>query len=84
MDASKQFVMDLSVLVCQDLSECTEVPVASQLLVYIPICNSNGTLPGNGTLAGVMDYFREDASQTAVDYFLQSLGINVSFFNSIQ
>ena len=58
---------------------CKKVPIVSQMLIPIPFCNPNGTLLGNGSFAGVLDYFKEDASIAAVDLVLNSLGVKVGF-----
>ncbi|XP_072033124.1 uncharacterized protein [Amphiura filiformis] len=75
LDEEKSFSVDLSVVACID-GNCVENSVVSQLLIPIPLCNPNGTLPGNGTFAGVFDQFAEDAANNAIELALKSLGIN--------
>ena len=74
----KSFEIDLYLRICID-GICDTISVVSRLLIPIPFCNQDGsfTLPGNGTLAGVLEQFAEDASNTAVDFILETLGIKV-------
>ena len=78
LDEEKSFQIDLSLVLCID-NNCETIPVFSKLLVPIPFCNPNGTfsLPGNGTLAGVLEQFGTGASEAAIDLVLSSLGIKV-------
>ena len=78
LDEEKSFLVDLSVMVCIDNS-CNTVPIVSQLLVPIPFCNPNATfsLPGNGSLAGVLDKLVSEASDNAIDLVFSTLGIKV-------
>ena len=64
-------------MICID-GVCEPVSVVSKLQIPIPICNPNGTLPGNGTLAGVLDQFAMDGANAGLELILISLGIEVS------
>ncbi len=78
-DDEKSFIMDVSVEVCIDGS-CVEIPVVSQVVIPIPICNPDATLPGDGTLNGVLDAFESEASENAIELALKYLGISVGVF----
>ena len=78
LDEEKSFLVDFSLDLCID-DTCEMVPIVSKLLVPIPLCNPNGTftLPGNGSIAGVLGQLVADSSDAAIDYVLNSLGIKV-------
>ncbi len=79
------FIIDMAIEMCID-GVCDVRTIASQLLVPIQMCNPSGTLPRNGTFSDVLEYYKTEASNTAMKLVLDYLGIKVGrqmFFDKI-
>ena len=75
LDEDKSFEIDMYAEVCID-GYCEIVSILSRVLVPIPLCNTI-TLPGDGTLQGVLDQLIQDASDAGVNFILETFGIKV-------
>ena len=72
------FKLDLSINFCVD-DLCHDIPVLKGIHLPVPACNYlSYVLPGNGTLAGFLDYLDGEIGDSAIELVMQKFEISVS------
>ncbi|XP_022102001.1 uncharacterized protein LOC110985344 [Acanthaster planci] len=76
LTAQKEFLIDLSVVLCIDGS-CRPIHLLQAAHVPIPICNPNATftLPGDGTISGYLESLGGQVTDAAIDLVLEYLNL---------
>ncbi len=72
--------MRLDIVLCID-DTCDVVPVFQGVNIPIPTCNidmDSFVLPGNGTVAGFIDYLGGEIGDPATDIVLKKMGLQVT------
>ena len=76
LDAEKEFALNLAFLLdVEGLS--TDLNILNDTRIPIPVCNTEFTLPGDGTIKGFIRAVGKNAAQSAVDVVLEQLGLKV-------
>ena len=76
LTSSQFYSLGMVLTVCLDGS-CTDVPVFSNALVPIPLCNGTASLPGGGTLDGYLEMIANAAGEDGIMMLLKHFNLAV-------
>ena len=61
---------------------CESITILDHIIIPIPVCNDNFTLPGGDTVNGFLDDLGRKAGGTGVNLILEYLGLSVRMLSS--
>ena len=78
LDDIQSFALSLDIEFCPD-GDCTSMEILDDLIIPIPFCNPNITfsLPGDGSIAGFVEFLKDKITDESVTAVLRKLGLEV-------